>query len=123
MHVLAEAGIAVPEQVALTGFDDTLIAQYHSCPITTFHQPLEEMACRAVERTLAEIEGLVWDDPRKVELHPCTMVPRRSSEPASKFTGHGNSMLQTSIAGRGFAPAGGPAETTVQPVPKTINAA
>lgn len=82
MHALAEANIPVPCSVAVTGFDDTLIAQYHPCPITTFQQPLERMAARAVERILAQVEGLVWDDQRAVEKHSCEMICRRSSEPA-----------------------------------------
>jgi DNA-binding LacI/PurR family transcriptional regulator len=51
--LLRELGLAVPERVTLTGFDDTLEARYISPALTTVHVPLAEMGAMAVKR-LAE---------------------------------------------------------------------
>jgi len=48
LHVLVEAGIRVPEDIRLTGFDDIpSAAQFHPS-ITTFRQPIQEMAKAAL---------------------------------------------------------------------------
>jgi LacI family transcriptional regulator len=43
---LHESGIAVPDQIAVTGFDDTVIATV--CQLTTVRQPLDRVAAQAV---------------------------------------------------------------------------
>jgi DNA-binding LacI/PurR family transcriptional regulator len=53
MRALKDAGISVPEDVSVIGFDDILGASYHTPSITTVRQPLEEMG-RAGARILLE---------------------------------------------------------------------
>lgn len=58
--VLAAAhalGIPVPEQLSVTGFDDTPQAAWTSPPLTTVHQHLEGMGRMAVQTALAIAEG------------------------------------------------------------------
>lgn len=43
LHTLHDAGINVPEQIAVTGFDDTPAAAQFIPPITTVRQPIKEM--------------------------------------------------------------------------------
>jgi len=43
MKALAEAGISVPDQVSIIGFDDNTLAAYYSPPITTIHSPVTEL--------------------------------------------------------------------------------
>jgi LacI family transcriptional regulator len=47
LHALSEAGIDVPGKVAVTGFDDIPAASQFMPPLTTIHQPFEEMVQRA----------------------------------------------------------------------------
>lgn len=47
LHALHEAGISVPEEMAVTGFDDIPTAAQFIPPITTICQPLKEMVRQA----------------------------------------------------------------------------
>lgn len=58
LAALRQAGVRVPEDVAVTGFDDRPETAFLSPPLTTFHQPLGEMAEAAIEQAMA----LVNDD-------------------------------------------------------------
>jgi LacI family transcriptional regulator len=49
LHALHEAGITVPRQMAVTGFDDIPTAAQFIPPITTICQPIQEMVRRAFE--------------------------------------------------------------------------
>jgi DNA-binding LacI/PurR family transcriptional regulator len=44
-----ELHIKVPDDVAIVGFDDTVIARYASVPLTTVHQDVEKIATAAVD--------------------------------------------------------------------------
>jgi LacI family transcriptional regulator len=54
MRALAEAGIAVPEQVSVTGFDDLGASSMSSPPLTTIRVPKRQIA-RCALRTLAQM--------------------------------------------------------------------
>ena len=49
LQELHRRGVAVPQRVAVTGFDDTLLAAASEPALTTVRQPVAEMAKRAVE--------------------------------------------------------------------------
>jgi DNA-binding LacI/PurR family transcriptional regulator len=53
LHVLREAGRRVPDDVALIGFDDSMVARHSAPPLTSVRQPTEEMG-RTMTRTLLE---------------------------------------------------------------------
>lgn len=57
LESLAEAGLRVPEDVSLAGFDDTLAARSTVPQLTTVRQPLHAMGSRAVEAVLARVQG------------------------------------------------------------------
>ena len=50
-------GIAVPEDVIITGFDDIEAGRYNNPPLTTVRQPLREQAQQAVQMALAAVRG------------------------------------------------------------------
>ncbi|MCE4553733.1 diguanylate cyclase domain-containing protein [Roseateles cellulosilyticus] len=58
IEVLQQAGLRVPEDVAVTGFDDTVDAQFNIPPLTTVRQPLAQLGRRAAEALLDRIAGL-----------------------------------------------------------------
>jgi LacI family transcriptional regulator len=62
----AEAGVAVPGDVSICGFDDTLIATQVWPPLTTIHQPVREMGRRATEELLLRV--LDKGDARMIEV-------------------------------------------------------
>lgn len=55
--VLAERGLRMPRDIAVTGFDDVLAAKMMSPPLTTAAQPFEAMVERAVQLVLDQIAG------------------------------------------------------------------
>ncbi len=55
LRVLRAAKIAVPHDVAITGFDDIASARHHRPALTTVHQPMRDVGQLAVELLLARI--------------------------------------------------------------------
>lgn len=53
MSSLRDAGIRIPADVSLVGFDDIALASQTSVPLTTIRQPMEELGAAAVELLLA----------------------------------------------------------------------
>ncbi len=58
---LHEAGIAVPEEMAIVGFDDLPTSQYTCPPLTTIRQPIYKMAGQAADLVIDQIEGKTTD--------------------------------------------------------------
>jgi len=62
----AEAGVSIPRDLSICGFDDTTIATQVWPPLTTIHQPVREMARRATQELMLRV--LNKGEPRMVEL-------------------------------------------------------
>lgn len=58
LHTLHGRGLRIPEDVAVTGFDDIEEAAWFAPPLTSVEQPLVEMGRQAVRRVWAEFEGV-----------------------------------------------------------------
>ncbi|PHM69587.1 LacI family DNA-binding transcriptional regulator [Xenorhabdus kozodoii] len=52
MRYLHRRKIQLPEQLSIVGFDDVVMSQYLSPPLTTVHNPVEKMAQRAANLAL-----------------------------------------------------------------------
>ncbi len=57
MRSLMDSGLEIPNDIALIGFDDIERAQYADVPLTTVHQPTEEIGAKAIEVLIERIEG------------------------------------------------------------------
>ena len=77
MGALAEAGLAVPDDVAVAGFDDIPVARYVSPPLTSVHVPIAELGARAMERLLLALDRGERHAHRH-EVLPTALVVRRS---------------------------------------------
>jgi DNA-binding LacI/PurR family transcriptional regulator len=77
METLRGMGLHIPHDVAVAGFDDIEFSRFTQPPLTTVHQPTEEMGRRAAEILFERIEG---KQGRKVtcERLPCRLVIRQS---------------------------------------------
>jgi LacI family transcriptional regulator len=53
----SEAGVSVPRELSICGFDDTAIAAQMWPPLTTVHQPVREMGARVTEELLRVVSG------------------------------------------------------------------
>ena len=49
MHALGRRGISVPNDVAVTGFDDVPVARHMHPPLTTIRQPMQELGATAFD--------------------------------------------------------------------------
>jgi DNA-binding LacI/PurR family transcriptional regulator len=70
LRVLRRAGRRVPQDVAVVGFDDSVVARHTDPPLTSVYQPIEQMGQEMVRLLLAKIDG---DEPADFE----TVLPTR----------------------------------------------
>ncbi|WP_154116713.1 substrate-binding domain-containing protein [Vibrio cincinnatiensis] len=76
IHAANEAGVAIPEQLSVMGYDDIHIAQFMLPALTTIHQPKYRLGQAAVETLLSKLENQNRE-PQVVQLEP-TLVVRDS---------------------------------------------
>ena len=76
VRVLRAEGRRVPDDVAVIGFDDSEAARHADPPLTTVHQPLEQMGREMARLLLAQLHGL--PAPRPVVL-PTHLAVRESA--------------------------------------------
>ena len=76
LRALARAGIRVPADVAVVGFDDIFPGSLCEPPLTTVYQPMRMLGERACARLMERIAAP--DLPPAVELLPTELVIRRS---------------------------------------------
>ncbi len=67
-RALDEAGLAIPDAVAVVGFDDMPFAPYLRSPLTTVKQPIREMGEMAVDLLFEQIKAKAYPETRKVIL-------------------------------------------------------
>lgn len=56
-HAMANAGLIVAKDIAIIGYDDIELAQYMNPPLTTIHQPKDELGQLAVETLLNRMQN------------------------------------------------------------------
>lgn len=72
----AEAGLRIPRDLSLVGFDDLPMAQWSSPPLTTIRQPLSEMAAAAAATAIALARG---QQPQQHRIEFATRLVIRAS--------------------------------------------
>lgn len=82
VSALREAGLRVPQDVSVVGFDDILSARFADPPLTTIRVPTQELSRRATERLLQFVDGGHTETTGSL-VHPtslqCELVVRRST--------------------------------------------
>lgn len=73
IHAIAEAGLRVPRDIAVIGFDDIAIARYVAGGLTTIGTPFEDMAAICVRILLHRI-GQPFGQPQQVAIKPSLLV-------------------------------------------------
>ncbi|WP_437782738.1 substrate-binding domain-containing protein [Sorangium sp. So ce1097] len=76
LDALAEAGVRVPEDLALVGFDDVEAARYASPPLTTVRQRFDSLGSTAAQLLIDLLAGR--DVASAGHVAPTTLVVRRS---------------------------------------------
>jgi DNA-binding LacI/PurR family transcriptional regulator len=74
---LRRQGSRVPDDVAVVGFDDSIIARHSNPPLTTVRQPVEEIGSMIARILLEEIGDP--EGPRRHVVLPTELVVRESS--------------------------------------------
>ncbi|HEX6559650.1 MAG TPA: LacI family DNA-binding transcriptional regulator [Longimicrobiales bacterium] len=77
LSALRDAGLRVPEDVAVAGFDDIPIAEYVSPSLSTVRVSMATLGARAAERLFATIHAHGKTE-RKHEVLPTELIIRRS---------------------------------------------
>ena len=72
-HALYQAGLSIPQDMAVIGYDDIELARYMSPPLTTVHQPKDELGELAIDTLLYRLEH-PNTEPNVLVLTPELMV-------------------------------------------------
>lgn len=81
-HEIKSAGLRVPEDISLIGFDDIRYAEVMDPPLTTIAQPAEEIGERTMRRLCQAIES--GDADNEPEIVPHKLIVRKSTANAPR---------------------------------------
>lgn len=81
MQCLKQAGLKIPEDISVAGFDDINFAEYSDPPLSTIAQPAEEFGRTAVSLLIDVLQGRVTKAAKV--LLPFDLVIRKSTGPAA----------------------------------------
>jgi LacI family transcriptional regulator len=82
METARQRGLSVPDDLSIVGFDDTYVGAWSCPPLTTVHQPLQEMGRAAVRVLLTLADGSA-PDTHHVELATHLVVRSSTAAPRS----------------------------------------
>jgi LacI family transcriptional regulator len=77
MRELRLAGLSIPDDVSVVGYDDLPVAAYVDPPLTTVHQPMEELGALAASLLLDQLAGNGAQD-AQTHLLPAQLISRDS---------------------------------------------
>ena len=84
LHEIKAAGLTVPGDVSVIGFDDIRYAEVTDPPLTTIGQPAEEIGERVMYRLCKRIEEGRGNGDNQAQIVPHKLVIRQSvAKPAS----------------------------------------
>ncbi|MEP7340045.1 MAG: LacI family DNA-binding transcriptional regulator [Acidobacteriota bacterium] len=78
MCALHDAGLSVPDNVSIVGFDNVPLAAYTSPPLTTVDQPTVEQGRQAASLLLERIDGGKARERKEINLN-CHLIIRQSA--------------------------------------------
>ena len=85
IRALTDAGLRVPQDVSVVGFDDIQTAAFHNPSLTTVRQPLSKMGELGAKTLLDRLKGDDKDYPVEIAVEP-ELIVRESSAPAASRT-------------------------------------
>jgi LacI family transcriptional regulator len=77
LSAIREAGLRVPQDVSVVGFDDVPLASHTEPPMTTVHQPMRQMGATAARLLLGHFEGTPL--PKAPTVIPTELIVRGST--------------------------------------------
>lgn len=95
---LREAGLRVPKDVSVLGFDDVLAASTNYPPLTTIHQPLRDMGQAAASTLMGLIrEDMPHPHPAFITVYPKLVVRKSTGHAAPSATSLAADNLSSSL--------------------------
>lgn len=82
IRALHDAGLRVPEDVSVVGFDDIRMAGYSTPSLTTIRQPLQEMGEKAAQILLNRLTGKSTQQSGEVAVEPELVIRESTLPPA-----------------------------------------
>jgi LacI family transcriptional regulator len=79
LQAVHAAGLKVPKDVSIVGFDDVPLASHTEPPLTTVHQPMREMGAMSARLLLGHFEGVSL--PQAPTVIPTELIVRGSTVP------------------------------------------
>jgi LacI family transcriptional regulator len=76
MSAILYAGLRIPEDVAVVGFDNLSLAAYAPVPLTTVEQPVDEIARLAVDLLFQRVEDTETATPKQTIFAKPSLVVR-----------------------------------------------
>lgn len=55
-RAISEAGLRIPKDISVVGFDDIFVSEHMFPPLTTYHTPMEELAEKAIDMLIENKE-------------------------------------------------------------------
>ena len=103
IRALHEAGLRVPDDVSVIGFDDVLSAPFHIPSLTTIRQPLREMGKAGAECLINRINHPKAPYPQQVVMQPELMVRESTAwlHPEAHLSAPKRIGLHRAAAGKG----------------------
>lgn len=87
LNAMADAGLSVPRDVSLAGFDDIPMTRYLNPPLTSVHVPIQELGHRATRRVLQVLAAGDGTGAWRAVLPTELMVRASCEPPASRSNG------------------------------------
>jgi LacI family transcriptional regulator len=81
LNAARAAGLHVPEDVSITGWDDLPMASWEICQLTTVRQSMHEMARTAARLVVERVESTAPLEPRRVLFDPELVLRRTLGHP------------------------------------------
>ena len=88
VRAMTDAGLHVPEDISVVGFDDIITAAFSQPSLTTVRQPLRQMGTTAAEVLLDRIADSEKEWPTEIVMEP-ELIVRESTGPAPRVAGRG----------------------------------
>lgn len=80
ISALTGAGVHIPEEMAIAGFDGVTSSQYMLPPLTTARVPIREIGYRAFSRLVGRLEGRIVEEDFQHQVLPVEVLVRKSTD-------------------------------------------
>lgn len=84
IQAIHKAGLRVPDDISVTGFDDINLAKYITPPLTTFHQPRYELGQHAAAMMLHALSEETTSAQPQISILRGELIIRQSTAPPNK---------------------------------------